>query len=89
MQIWHFGCDRQSLVVCAKNNQLAQIVYWGTVLPDAQDLSALVAACEWDVTGGMLDENPALRYARHLPQFSRTFCGGYAQCAGRSAVAAV
>lgn len=60
MQIWHFGCDRQSLVVCAKNSQLAQIVYWGTVLPDAQDLSALVAACEWDVTGGMLDENPAI-----------------------------
>jgi len=60
MQIWHFGCDRQSVVVCAKNNQLAQIVYWGPVLPPAQELSELVAATEWDVTGGMLDENPAL-----------------------------
>ncbi|NBQ28849.1 MAG: alpha-galactosidase, partial [Rhodobacteraceae bacterium] len=60
MQIWHFGCDRQSVVVCAKNYQLAQIVYWGPALPPAQDLSELVAATEWDVTGGMLDENPAL-----------------------------
>ena len=60
MQIWHFGCDRQSVVVFAENNQLAQIVYWGPALPQAQDLSAVVAATEWDVTGGMLDENPAL-----------------------------
>ena len=60
MQIWHFGCDRQSVVVCAKNKLLAQIVYWGPALPPAQDLSELVAATEWDVTGGMLDENPAL-----------------------------
>ena len=47
-------------------------VYWGAPLPLEEDLAALVAAHRDDVTGGMIDENPALSLC---PESGRAFQG--------------
>lgn len=60
IQCWRLDDKRQSLVLGAKHGQLAEVVYWGARLPDAEDLTTLYAAHAIDVTGGMLDTNPAL-----------------------------
>ncbi|MGO4906927.1 alpha-galactosidase [Pseudorhodobacter sp. W20_MBD10_FR17] len=58
-QIWHLSDTRQSLVFISENQGLPQVAYWGAPLVGA-DLGAIAQAHRMDVTGGMLDENPAL-----------------------------
>ncbi len=64
--------ERQTLVLAARSDRLAQIVYWGPALPASEDLDTLHAAHVLDVTGGMLDENPDLSLC---PEATRTFPG--------------
>ncbi len=63
---------RQTLVLAARNDRLPEVVYWGAVLPDGEDLDTLHAAHTIDVTGGMLDENPDLSIC---PEATRSFPG--------------
>ncbi len=63
---------RQTLVLAATNDRLPEAVYWGAALPETEDLEALHAAHQLDVTGGMLDENPPLSIC---PEATRTFPG--------------
>ena len=51
---------QQTLVLAAQNDRLPQVIYWGTTLPQTDDLDTLHAAHSIDVTGGMLDEHPDL-----------------------------
>lgn len=69
---WRLDDRRQTLVLGARNGCLAEVVYWGTRLPDSEDLSALYDAAGLDVTIGMLDANPELSIC---PEASRTFPG--------------
>ncbi|MFT6074773.1 MAG: alpha-galactosidase [Yoonia sp.] len=64
------GC--QTLVLAARNDRLPEVVYWGALLPLAEDLDTLHAAHGIDVTGGMLDENPDLSIC---PEATRSFPG--------------
>lgn len=48
------------------------MVYWGASLPGDEDLASLYAAQRLDISGGMLDANPALSIC---PEASRTFPG--------------
>jgi len=63
---------RQTLVLASENDRLPQVVYWGGSLPSGENLDALCAAHEIDVTGGMLDENPAVSLC---PEAARSFQG--------------
>jgi alpha-galactosidase len=64
--------DCQTLVLAARNDRLPEVVYWGALLPLAEDLDTLHAAHGIDVTGGMLDENPDLSIC---PEATRSFPG--------------
>jgi alpha-galactosidase len=63
---------RQTLVLAARNDRLPEVVYWGALLPDDENLDILHAAHAIDVTGGMLDENPDLSIC---PEATRSFPG--------------
>ncbi len=63
---------RQTLVLAAHADRLPVVTYWGPLLPDSDDLQALQAAGQIDVTGGMLDENPDLSVC---PEATRSFPG--------------
>ena len=56
---WRLDDSRQTLVLGSAGDRLAEVVYWGARLPEDQDLAALYDATRLDVTGGMLDANPA------------------------------
>ena len=71
-QAWRLDDARQTLVLGADQRRMAQVVYWGPRLPDAEDLTTLCAAYAIDVTGGMLDANPDLSIC---PEASRSFPG--------------
>ena len=72
MKTWRLDDGRQTLVLASTSERLPEVVYWGTVLPQNENLTALHAAHAIDVTGGMLDENPDLSLC---PESSRTFPG--------------
>tara|TARA_R110002072_G_scaffold11034_5_gene50517 strand:+ start:1715 stop:3796 length:2082 start_codon:yes stop_codon:yes gene_type:complete len=63
---------RQTLVLAAHADRLPVVTYWGPTLPQTDDLLALQAAGQIDVTGGMLDENPDLSIC---PEATRSFPG--------------
>ena len=63
---------RQTLVLAARNDRLPEVVYWGALLPDDENLDTLHAAHAIDVTGGMLDQNPDLSIC---PEATRSFPG--------------
>jgi alpha-galactosidase len=69
---WRLDDARQTLVLGSDGDRLAEIVYWGARLPDTEDLAALHAAHAIDVTGGMLDRNPALSIC---PEAGESFPG--------------
>lgn len=69
---WRLDSPAQTLVLAARGDRLAQVVYWGPRLPAAEDEAALLAADKADVTGGMLDETPELSIC---PEPSRSFPG--------------
>nr|WP_249219305.1 alpha-galactosidase [Loktanella sp. SALINAS62] len=62
----------QTLVLHAPHDGLPACVYWGARLPDTQDLAALTAAAEIDLTGGTLDAHPRLTLC---PQTADAFPG--------------
>ena len=72
MQYWRLDDSRQTFVLAAKDGRLPQVIYWGAPLPLDEDLATINAAHAIDVTGGMLDENPALSIC---PEASQTFPG--------------
>lgn len=72
MQAWRVDDGRQTLVLAAQRDRLPEVVYWGATLPGDENLETLAAAHAIDVTGGMLDENPALSIC---PEAVRSFPG--------------
>ena len=70
--IFRIDDGRQTLVLAAPDDRLPQVVYWGAPLPVGENLDTVHAAHAVDVTGGMLDENPALSIC---PEASRSFPG--------------
>ncbi len=72
IQCWRLDDSRQTLVLGATRERLAEVVYWGARLPDTQDLTTLYEAHTLDVTGGMLDANPEISIC---PEATRTFPG--------------
>ncbi len=72
IQTWRLDDGQQTLVLAAQDGRLPECVYWGAPLPLAEDLAAIAAAHAIDVTGGMLDQTPALSLC---PQVSDSFPG--------------
>lgn len=70
----HYRLDTksQTLVLAERDGRMAQIVYLGAALPQAQSLADVAQAYEIDVTGGMLDAAPELSIC---PEASQTFPG--------------
>jgi alpha-galactosidase len=71
MTAWRIDAPTQTLVLHA-NSGIPVCVYWGARLPDAENLAAIVAAGEPDLTGGMLDAVVPLSLC---PESSRSFPG--------------
>ena len=71
-QCWRLDDSRQTLVLGATRDRLAEVVYWGARLPEDEDLTTLYEAHTLDVTGGMLDANPEISIC---PEATRTFPG--------------
>ena len=72
IKTWRLDDLRQTLVLGSREERLAQILYWGPPLPASENLQTLVQADALDLTGGMLDENPALSIC---PEARRGFPG--------------
>ena len=72
MQSWRLEDAQQSFVLASPNGGLPEVVYWGPPLPASDDTNALAAAHVPDITGGMLDEVPALSIC---PEAARSFPG--------------
>lgn len=72
IQCWRLDDGRQTLVLGADRDRLAEVVYWGARLPDDEDLTTLYQAHALNMTGGMLDANPELSIC---PEATRTFPG--------------
>ncbi len=72
IQTWRLDDSRQTLVLGCTRDRLAEVVYWGARLPEAEDLTTLYEAHAIDVTGGMLDANPEVSIC---PEVTRTFPG--------------
>ena len=72
IQTWRLDTAEQTLVLGAKRNRLASVVYWGARLPDDENLELIFKAQIVDLTGGMLDENPDLSIC---PEAMRSFPG--------------
>ncbi|SMH49426.1 alpha-galactosidase [Maritimibacter sp. HL-12] len=69
---WRLDDAHQTLVLAAQGARLAAVVYWGPRLPDSEDIAGLHAAGLIDLTGGMLDDIPALSIC---PEAGRSFQG--------------
>lgn len=72
IQTWRLDDAGQTLVLAARNGRLAEVVYWGAPLPVGENLETVARAADLDVTGGMLDQIPALSVS---PQASDSFPG--------------
>ena len=72
MKTWRLDDGRQTIVLASTRELLPEVVDWGKVLPQNENLTTLHAAHAIDITGGMLDENPDLSLC---PESSRTFPG--------------
>ena len=72
IQTWRLDSKTQTFVLAAENHALPSVIYWGASLPKNENLEQLYHAHQQDVTGGMLDENPALSIC---PEARRSFAG--------------
>lgn len=72
IRCWRLDDSRQTLVLACQKDHLAEVVYWGPVLPVDEDLQTLTRVHGIDVTGGMLDANPELSIC---PEATRSFPG--------------
>ena len=71
-QTYRLDDGHQTLVLASAHDRLPQVVYWGSPLPDGENLEEICAAHAIDVTGGMLDETPDLSLC---PEAGRSFPG--------------
>ncbi len=71
MAQWRIDSSTQTMVFAATTGQ-PFVVYWGAPLPVGEDLGALAALSEMDVTGGMIDALPEMSLA---PEAGRAFQG--------------
>ena len=72
IRAWRLDDERQTLVLGASGERLAEVIYWGERLSDHEELEALYHAHQLDVTGGMLDANPEISIC---PEATRSFPG--------------
>ena len=72
MQTWRLDDTRQTLALASVGDRCPEVIYWGAPLPADEDLEVLAASLRLDVTGGMLDENPALSIC---PEAAQSFPG--------------
>ncbi len=72
IKTWRLDDARQTLALAARDGRCPEVVYWGAPLPQDEDLCALAAVTQLDVTGGMLDQNPDLSIC---PEAARSFPG--------------
>lgn len=71
MKVWRLDAGGQTLVFAADGG-IAAAIYWGALLPAAEDLGALAQAAWMDLNGGMLDVLPPLSLC---PEAGRSFAG--------------
>lgn len=65
MQTWRLDTPIQTLAFAQDGTDLPCCTYWGPPLPPGEDLEALAAAGQADLTGGMLDRLPVLSLCPH------------------------
>ena len=68
---WRVVAGEQTLVLSSEGG-LPAVIYWGARLPDGEDLAQLAASARHDLTGGMIDQLPALTLT---PESGRAFPG--------------
>lgn len=69
----HWRIDTQGQTIAlASEGGIPEVIYWGPLLPDAEDLSQLALSARHDLTGGMLDKLPPLSLS---PEPGRAFQG--------------
>ncbi|NQZ32596.1 MAG: alpha-galactosidase [Oceanospirillaceae bacterium] len=71
-QQWRLDTPQQSLVLSSENAALPTVIYWGSSLPAAEDLTALMQMATYDINGGSLDQIAPLSVC---PQASEGFPG--------------
>ncbi|MEM6941207.1 MAG: alpha-galactosidase [Pseudomonadota bacterium] len=72
IKTWRLDCPRQTLALGSRHGHCPEVIYWGPPLPLGEDIAALAAGSDLDVTGGMLDANPELSIC---PEAARSFAG--------------
>jgi alpha-galactosidase len=69
----HWRIDtRGQTIALATDGGIPEVIYWGPHLPEGEDLAQLALAARNDLTGGMLDQLPALSLS---PEPGRAFQG--------------
>lgn len=68
---WRIDAGGQTLAL-ATTGGIPEVIYWGATLPATENLKDLAAAACSDLTGGMIDELPALSLS---PEPGRAFPG--------------
>lgn len=71
MTEWRLDSLGQTLVLTSDGG-LPAVIYWGARLPESEDLAELAASARHDLTGGMIDQLPALTLT---PESGRAFAG--------------
>lgn len=71
-QCWRLDTLAQSIILNSDNHQLPSVIYWGSKLPDDENLSDLVDSSIYDINCGSLDANPSVSVA---PLHSDSFTG--------------
>ena len=72
MQQWRIDTHDQTLVLSSLNERLPGVIYWGSRLPDNENLSSLSTAVAKDWGDNLLDKVPELSV---LPEQSANFPG--------------
>jgi hypothetical protein len=68
---WRIDAGGQTIALASQGG-IPEVIYWGPLLPQTEDLSQLALAARNDLTGGMLDKLPALSLS---PEPGRAFQG--------------
>jgi alpha-galactosidase len=68
---WRIDAGGQTLALATAGG-IPAVIYWGARLPADEDLTALAAAAELDLTGGMIDALPTVSLT---PEAGRAFQG--------------
>lgn len=71
MRTWRLDAGAQTIALASWGG-IPEVIHWGARLPMAEDLADLARATRLDLTGGMIDELPALSLT---PEAGRAFQG--------------